>query len=212
MFAPQRGSNMNSSGSQSFRTVKQLDRWLKHHHASAQELWVHIFRKHSGIPSVSWDDCVLAALAWGWIDGQRKSLDEVSFLQRLTPRQPRSNWSKRNCEHAERLILEGRMQPAGLAQVEAARNDGRWTRAYSGGSEMVLPADFLEALDKCSEAKQFFATLDRRNVFAIYYRLQIARREVTRKRLIANAVAQLARREPFHGGDKDHRAPFMIRD
>lgn len=181
-----------------FATPKQLEAWLAKHHASETELWVRLYKKDSGTPSVTWSDCVVAALAWGWIDGQKRSLDEVSFLQRLTPRRPRSSWSKKNCEHAERLIAEGRMQPAGLAHVEAARADGRWERAYAGSASMEIPEDFLLALAKVPAAKKFFATLDRKNLFAIYYRLQSAKRAETREKRIVAIVAQLARHELFH--------------
>jgi len=117
-----------------FETPAQFDQWLRLNHATEQVLWIRIFKKASGSVSVTWDDCVVVALAWGWIDGQRKSLDEVSFLQRLTPRRAKSNWSRRNTEHVERLIASGRMQPAGLAQVEAARQDGRWERAKTNSN------------------------------------------------------------------------------
>jgi uncharacterized protein YdeI (YjbR/CyaY-like superfamily) len=117
-----------------FETPEQLERWLQSNHASEQVLWIRIFKKASGTATVTWDDCVVAALAWGWIDGQRKSLDDVSFLQRMTPRRPKSNWSRRNTEHVERLIASGRMQPAGLAHVEAARQDGRWDKARTNSN------------------------------------------------------------------------------
>ena len=110
----------------------------------------------------------------------------------------KSNWSKKNCEHAERLIAEGRMQPSGLAHVEAARQDGRWERAYSGSSEMVIPADFLEALQKNPAARAFFETLDRRNLFAIYLRLQTAKRLETRTKRIATLIADLACGKAIH--------------
>src|SRR6187551_1246912 len=141
---------------QSFETPRQLEQWLKKNHATAPELWVRMFKKGSGTPSVTWDDCVVAALSWGWIDSQKRTLDEVSFLQRLTPRRAKSNWSKRNCEHAERLIAEGRMQPSGLLHVEAARKDGRWEQAYAGSAEMVIPDDFLKELKKVPAAQKFF--------------------------------------------------------
>lgn len=190
--------HMDHPNARSFATSDELDAWLKEHHATAQELWVRIFKKESGAATVTWNDCVVSAIAWGWIDGQRKSLDDVSFLQRLTPRRARSNWSKKNCEHAERLIAEGRMQPSGLAHVEAARQDGRWDNAYSGSSEMVIPEDFLAELRKNRPAKEFFETLDRRNRFAIYHRLQTARRVETREKRIRDMIAQLARGEAFH--------------
>jgi uncharacterized protein YdeI (YjbR/CyaY-like superfamily) len=190
--------DMHSHEARSFETRDQLEEWLKSNHETKRELWVRIFKKETGTPSVTWNDCVVAALAWGWIDGQRKSFDEVSFLQRLTPRRAQSNWSKRNREHAERLIAEGRMQPSGLAHVDAARQDGRWEQAYSGSSEMVIPDDFLEELQKNPAAKKFFATLDRRNLFVIYHRLQTAKRLETRKKRIASMLAELARGKAFH--------------
>jgi uncharacterized protein YdeI (YjbR/CyaY-like superfamily) len=189
---------MHSSEPRAFETPRDLERWLKANHGTERELWVRIYKKDSGTPSVTWSDCVVASLAWGWIDGQKKSLDEVSFLQRLTPRRARSSWSKRNREHAERLIAEGRMQPSGLAHVEAAREDGRWENAYAGSAEMVIPEDFLKELRKNPAAKKFYATLDRRNLFVIYHRLQTAKRPETRTKRIAAMLADLARGKAFH--------------
>lgn len=183
---------MNPKTPQSFASPDLLTAWLAEHHAGATELWVRIFKKGSGRPSVSWEDCVVVAIAWGWIDGQRRSLDAESFLQRLTPRRAGSNWSKRNCDHAERLIAEGKMQPAGLAHVTAARADGRWERAYAGSADMVLPEDFLQALKKQPKAEAFFGTLSRAEIFAIYHRVQTAVRADTRARRIASAIAALA--------------------
>jgi uncharacterized protein YdeI (YjbR/CyaY-like superfamily) len=181
-----------------FKTPRDLELWLKENHATETELWVRVYKKGSGTPSVDWNDMVVAGLCWGWIDGQRKALDEVSFVQRMTPRRARSSWSKRNCAHAERLIAEGRMQPAGLTHVEAARRDGRWESAYAGSSEMVIPDDFLAALKKSAAAKTMFATLNRQNLFAIYHRLHTAKRPETRTKRIAAMVAQLASGKPFH--------------
>lgn len=189
---------MVAAASLAFANSAALQQWLKKNHASQSELWVRIYKKGSGTPSVDWNDCVVAAITWGWIDGHKKSLDETAFLQRLTPRRPRSNWSQKNCAHAERLIAEGLMQPAGLAHVEAARADGRWENAYAGSADMVIPDDFLAAVQKNVAAKKFFATLDRRNLFAIYHRLTTAKREATRTKRIADIVAQLARGEVFH--------------
>ncbi|MBX7190778.1 MAG: YdeI/OmpD-associated family protein [Sandaracinaceae bacterium] len=181
-----------------FEDRAALDRWLARHHASETELWVRVFKKGAGTPSVTWEDLVLAGLTWGWIDSQKRSLDEVSFLQRMTPRRPRSIWSKKNCEHAERLIAEGRMKPPGLAHVEAAKKDGRWEQAYAGASQMVIPDDFLAALAKSPKAKAFYATLDRTNLYAIYHRLHTAKKPETRAARIERIVAQLARSERFH--------------
>jgi uncharacterized protein YdeI (YjbR/CyaY-like superfamily) len=188
---------MDTSKTRSFATPAQFAKWLKSNHAKESELWVRMFKKGSGTPSVNWDDCVVVAIAWGWIDGQRRSFDEVSFIQRFTPRRAKSSWSKRNCEHAERLIAEGRMQPSGLVHVEAARKDGRWDKAYVGSAEMVIPDDFLMELRKNRAAKKLFETLDRRNLFAIYWRLQTAKREETRQKRIYDIIAKLARGEGF---------------
>lgn len=182
----------------SFRNRAELEGWLKKNHDGQTELWVRMFKKGSGTPSIDWKDSVLALLAWGWIDGQRRALDEVSFLQRFTPRRAKSTWSKINREHAERLMAEGRMHPPGLAQVKAAQSDGRWERAYAGSAEMEIPEDFLLALAKNARAKKCFATLDRRNLFTIYLRLTTAKRPETRQKRIAQMIAQLAAGEPFH--------------
>ena len=119
-----------------------LGRWLKVNHATESELWVKIFKKGTGIPSVTWDEVVIESLCWGWIDGVKKSLDAQAYVQRITPRKARSNWSKRNREHAERLISEGRMKGPGLVHVSSAKADGRWENAYAT-SEMEVPADSL---------------------------------------------------------------------
>jgi len=129
-----------------FATSKDLGQWLKANHAIERELWVKIYKKNTGIQSVTWDDVVIEALCRGWIDGVKKSIDDQAYLQRITPRKARSNWSKRNTEHAERLISEGRMMESGLVHVSAAKADGRWKNAYVV-SKMKVPADFLVALE-----------------------------------------------------------------
>ena len=181
-----------------FASLRHLEKWLEVNHGTERELWVRIFKKGSGTESVTWDDCVVAAIAWGWIDGQRRSFDEVSFLQRLTPRRAKSNWSRKNTEHAERLIAEERMQPPGLAHVEAARRDGRWEQAYLGSAKMVMPVDFLEELHDNNAAKKMFKTLDRRNLYVIYHRLQTAKRPETRMKRIKTILAHLASGKSFH--------------
>ena len=178
-----------------FETPEQLHAWLRVHHASETELWVRIFKKATGQPSVTWDDCVVAAIAWGWIDGLRKSLDDTSFLQRLTPRRARSNWTQKNVQHAERLIEQGHMQAAGLAHVEAARSDGRWATAYAGSATMVMPEDFLAALQQDPAAHAFYATLKRQSQFTIYHRLHSAKRAETREKRMAELLAKLGRGE-----------------
>jgi uncharacterized protein YdeI (YjbR/CyaY-like superfamily) len=184
--------------SMAFRDARELGDWLAKHHHSSSELWVQIFKAGSGRPSVTWTDCVVEALRFGWIDGQKQSLDAVSFLQRLTPRKPKSNWSAKNREHATRLIAEGLMTPAGRAHVDAAKADGRWEAAYAGPAAMVIPQDFLDALETMPDAKAFFETLDRKNLYPIYYRLQTAKRPETRAKRMTQILAQLERGEQFH--------------
>ncbi|NVB36653.1 YdeI/OmpD-associated family protein [Pseudenhygromyxa sp. WMMC2535] len=183
---------MTPVDSKAFATPKALETWLRANHSRKQELWVRIYKKASGTPSISWEDCVVACLTWGWIDGVKRSLDEVSYLQRITPRRPKSGWSKKNRAHAERLIAERRMQPAGLLHVEAARADGRWERAYAGSADMELPEDFLRALDAQPAAKAFFATLRRAQIYSIYHQLHGAKRPETRARRMEKILAALA--------------------
>lgn len=159
---------------------------------------MRVFKVGAGTPSVTWTDCVIQAIRFGWIDGRKQPLDPDSFLQRLTPRKAKSNWSAKNCAHATALITEGRMTPAGLAQVEAAKADGRWDNAYAGSATMTIPQDFLEALEGKPMAKAFFQTLDRKNLYPIYYRLHTAKKPETRAKRMAQMLAQLERGERFH--------------
>jgi uncharacterized protein YdeI (YjbR/CyaY-like superfamily) len=164
-----------------FKSPNDLSRWLQAHHTSAIELWLKIFKKGSGVPSVTWNEVVIETLCWGWIDGVKKSLDDQAYLQRITPRKTRSNWSKRNTEHIERLIIEGRMEEQELVHVRAAKADDRWENAYSA-REMKVPADFLAALDNRPKAKQFYETLTKSNRYAIAYGLESAKKPETRQR------------------------------
>lgn len=129
-----------------FASPKDLSIWLKANHATESELWVKIFKKRAGVPSVSWHEVVIETLCWGWIDGVKKSLDDQTYIQRITPRKARSSWSKKNAEHVERLTIGGRMEKPGLAHGRAAKADGPWESAYFPSSEMKVPADFLAAL------------------------------------------------------------------
>ncbi|WKL56132.1 YdeI/OmpD-associated family protein [Asticcacaulis sp. ZE23SCel15] len=178
-----------------FETPAHLSDWLAEHHATARELWVRMYKKNTGTPSVNWEDCVVTALAWGWIDGQRKALDELSFIQRLSPRRSKSNWSQKNCDHARRLIAEGLMQPSGLVHIEAAKQDGRWDKAYAGSANFVIPDDFLAALAAYPQAKAGFEALNRAHMFAIYHRLHTAARPETRQKRMDDIIAKLARGE-----------------
>lgn len=181
-----------------FENAEAFRAWLADNHAGQPEVWVKMFKKSSGRTSIDWQAAVVEALCWGWIDGVRKSLDDTAFLQRFTPRGPRSNWSKRNREHVERLIAEKRMEESGLAQVRAAQADGRWDAAYAPPSEMTVPDDFLAELEKSPAAKAFFETLNRQNRYAIGYRLATARKPETRRRRLEGFIAMLERGERLY--------------
>jgi len=163
-------------------------------HAIESELWVKIFKKNSGIQSVSWNDVVVEVLCWGWIDGVKKSLDDQSYLQRITPRSARSIWSKRNTEHVERLISEGRMKAPGFVHVRAAKADGRWENAYVV-SKMEVPADFLAALEGQPRVKLFFDTLNKSSRDVIAYGLTSAKKPETRQRRFEKFLEMLIREE-----------------
>jgi len=177
-----------------FATPKDLSHWLKMNHAIETELWVKIFKKNTDIPSVTWDDIVVEALCWGWIDGVKKSIDDQTYIQRITPRKARSNWSKRNREHAERLISEGRMMEAGLVHIRTAKADGRWDNAYTA-SERKVPADFLAALESKPKAKIFFETLNKSSRYVIAYGLASAKKSETRQRRFEKYMDMLVREE-----------------
>ena len=189
-----------------FGSSKYLSRWLQANHASESELWVKIFKKGTGIPSVSWEDVVIETLCWGWIDGVKKSIDDQAYLQRITPRKARSSWSKKNTEHVERLIKDGRMQEPGLVHVRAAKADGRWEKAYAPASEMKVPKDFLAALERKPKAKVFFETLNKSSRYAIAYGLATAKKPETRQRRFEKFMDMLLREEkPGFGFKKDKK-------
>ena len=178
-----------------FDSEKKWERWLSTHHADPTGIFLRIFKKDSGIKSVTHQEALDVALCYGWIDGIRKGLDEKSFLQKFTPRRPRSIWSKKNTMNIERLDKEGRMKPSGWEQVRIAKADGRWERAYDSPREMKVPDDFLRALSKSKKAKAFFDTLNKTNRFAIAFRLHTAAKPETRKRRMEKIVDTLKRGE-----------------
>ena len=180
-----------------FETPQAFGQWLEQNHTSEPELWLKIYKKASGRKTVTWNEAVVEALCWGWIDGIKKSFDDEAYLQRFTPRRKKSNWSKRNREHVERLITEGRMQEPGMVHVRAAQADGRWEAAYAA-SEMTVPEDFLAALEKRPAAKTFFDTLNKRNRYAIAYQLQTAKKPETRQRRFEKFLDMLENGEKLH--------------
>jgi uncharacterized protein YdeI (YjbR/CyaY-like superfamily) len=159
-----------------FKTQAAFESWLAKNHAKTDGLWIRFYKKASGKPTVTYAEAVDVALCWGWIDGQRKSLDADSFQQLYTPRRKRSLWSKLNKGHVARLIAAGRMQAAGLAEVERAKADGRWDQAYGNARDIAMPKDLLRALAKDSRAKAFFASLSKANHYAIAWRLATAKK------------------------------------
>jgi uncharacterized protein YdeI (YjbR/CyaY-like superfamily) len=182
----------------SFASREAWEGWLHAQHATAKGLWLKIAKKGSGIDSVTYDEALQSALCYGWIDGQKGSFDERYWLQRFTPRGPRSKWSKINRDKATELLAQDRMQPAGLEQVLKAQQDGRWDAAYEGQRTATVPDDLQRELDGNTEAKAFFATLDSANRYAILYRLQDAKRPETRARRLAKYVAMLGAHEKLH--------------
>jgi uncharacterized protein YdeI (YjbR/CyaY-like superfamily) len=182
----------------SFETQQQWEEWLKHNHTQTDGVWLLLYKKNSNIPSINYAQALEEALCYGWIDGIKKSKDTVSFLQKFTPRRAKSIWSEINTKHIERLTAAGKMKPAGMAQVEAAKADGRWDNAYAAGSKATIPEDFMAALNKNKKAKAFFETLNKQNLFAIYFRLQSAKKPETRAKRIATFIDMLAKHEKFH--------------
>lgn len=187
-------SEINSTKIMSFTSPTELGQWLKRNHAIETELWIKIFKVKSNIPSVSWNDVVVESLCWGWIDGIKKSIDDQAYLQRITPRKPRSNWSKRNTEHAERLIIEGRMMASGLKHITEAKADARWAAAYVV-SQIEVPEDFIAALNNKPIAKQFFETLTKTNRYVIALGLTSAKKTETRQRRFIKYMDMLERQE-----------------
>ena len=181
-----------------FKSSSDFRVWLTGHHLTCEGIWLRIFKKDSGKATVTYAEALDQALCFGWIDGQKKGCDELSFLQRFTPRRPKSGWSKINTQHVERLIKDRLMTPSGLKAVEAAKADGRWDAAYAAQRDAEPPADFLKALNRDPKAKAFYATLSRANIFAIVYRLQTAKKPETRERRMQNILAMLSRGEKFH--------------
>jgi uncharacterized protein YdeI (YjbR/CyaY-like superfamily) len=182
-----------------FSSQADFEAWLDKSHGDSPGLWLKIAKKGSGVESVSYAEALEVALCFGWIDSQKRSFDERHFLQRFTPRRPRGKWSRINRDAAERLIVAGRMHPAGLAEVEAAKADGRWEAAYAGQRTAAVPGDLRRELEANEAAREFFAGLDGANRYAIVYRLNDAKKPETRQRRLRKFVAMLERGEKIHG-------------
>lgn len=181
-----------------FADRRAWESWLREHHASSPGVWLRIAKKASGIRTVTHAEALEEALCYGWIDGQRAPLDGTFFLQRFTPRRARSKWSQINRQKVTELIEQGKMKPAGLAEIEAAKADGRWEAAYPPQSSLTLPEDFQRALDENPKAKEFFATLRGVRRYSFIYRIEDAKRPETRARRIKEFVAMLAEGRTHH--------------
>lgn len=181
-----------------FPDPKAWSAWLEEHHAASSGIWLRIAKKGSGVASVTYAEALEVALLYGWIDGQKKSFDEASWVQKFTPRGARSIWSKINREKAEAFIASGRMKPAGLAAVEQARQNGRWDAAYDRQGAAEVPDDLQAALDASPRAKAFFATLNSVNRYAILFRIQTVKKAETRAKKIQQFVKMLEEEKKIH--------------
>lgn len=181
-----------------FSSPAEWEQWLDQNHSVSKGIWLQMYKKGSGIASVYYPEALDVALCYGWIDGQLKSIDELSYMQRFTPRRPKSIWSKRNMEHIARLKKEGRMKPAGLKEADEAKADGRWDVAYDGSRTMTLPDDFIEMLSANKKAFEFYESLNKTNKYAITWRIQTAKRPETREKRIKEILDMLQREEKFH--------------
>ncbi|HZE76454.1 MAG TPA: YdeI/OmpD-associated family protein [Gemmatimonadales bacterium] len=195
---------MSRSAGPDGRPVRRLESradwetWLDANHAVSTGVWINFGKKATGVASVSHSEALDVALCYGWIDGQATGLDDGWWLQRFTRRRPGSKWSQINCQKAIDLIAEGKMRPAGLAEVEAAKRDGRWDAAYAPQRSIAVPADLQQKLDASPRARDFFARLDSKNRYAILYRLHDAKKPETRARRLEKFVAMLEDGKKIH--------------
>ena len=181
-----------------FASKKKWADWLARQHDKSAGVWLKLAKKGSEIPSVMYDEAVEVALCYGWIDGQKKGFDDKYWLQKFTPRGPKSIWSKINTEKAQKLIKSGAMRPAGLKAIEAAKQDGRWDAAYESQKTISVPDDFQAALDKNPKAKAFFVTLNSVNRYAILFRIHNAKKAETRAKRIQQFVGMLEKGEKLY--------------
>jgi uncharacterized protein YdeI (YjbR/CyaY-like superfamily) len=180
------------------KSATEWRRWLAKNHQKSPGIWLRFYQKNSGVETITYLDAVEEALCHGWIDGQAKSSDAKSYLQRFTPRRAKSAWSKINTQRVEQLTKAGRMQAAGLAAVAAAKTDGRWAAAYDPIKTATIPPDFVKELARDAGAQAFFKTLNRTNLYSIAWRLQTARKPETRAKRMKAILKMMSRQEKFH--------------
>lgn len=190
--------NENEKQVLSFASSREWRDWIAENHAKSNGVWLRFFKKHSCEKTVTYAEALDEALCYGWIDGQVNKYDTQSYIQKFTPRRPKSIWSKRNTEKAGRLIEEGRMQKAGMQQVEMAKADGRWQQAYDSAKNMKVPEDFLQQLSKNKKAKAFFDGLNKANQYAIAWRLQTAKKPETREKRLKEILQMMREGKKFH--------------
>jgi len=181
-----------------FDTQQEWSTWLKENHKQPKGLWLKLAKTSSDKMSVRYAEALEEALRYGWIDGQKQAYNGEYWLQKFTPRNPKSVWSKVNVAKAEALITSGKMQPAGLAAVDLAKQDGRWSAAYDSPSTTTIPEDFQAALDANPKAKQFFETLNRANVYGFCWRIQTAKKPETRRARIEKFIEMLSQGKKLH--------------
>jgi uncharacterized protein YdeI (YjbR/CyaY-like superfamily) len=189
---------INPANIRTFKDAESFHKWLGQRHDKETEIWIKIHKVDSGMKSITPKQAIDVVLCWGWIDGQRKGFDDSSYLQRYTPRTRKSIWSKINVDNVARLIKEGRMTQHGLREVELAKSDGRWARAYDGGKQMTIPDDLQAAIDAEPKAKAMLAKLSAQNRFALAFRTHNMKTEAGRRKKIENFVAMLKRGETIH--------------
>jgi len=189
-----------------FKSQDAWAKWLETNHAKSPGIWMRIAKKDGGLTSVNYADALDVALCHGWIDGQKRPLDEASWLQRFTPRGARSMWSTINKGKAKTLIESGRMRPSGMAAIESAKADGRWDAAYGPSSTAEVPPELRAALDRSPKAKAFFETLRGANRYALIYRVHTAKKPETKAKRVADFIARLERGETIHQAAKKKRS------
>ena len=189
-----------------FKSQDAWAKWLETNHAKSPGIWMRIAKKDGGLTSVNYADALDVALCHGWIDGQKRPLDEASWLQRFTPRGARSMWSTINKGKAKTLIESGRMRPSGMAAIESAKADGRWDAAYGPSSTAEVPPELRAALDRSPKAKAFFETLRGANRYALIYRVHTAKKAETKAKRVADFIARLERGETIHQAAKKKRS------